>query len=331
MTYEELVKENQKLLQRIRQFTIQIQDLTDQNNELKRMLFGIRREYTTRKKVIDKDQVSLFEDKDNPDVELQQKAQKELKKVTIEDDNDTDTTQTEKKPKVKRAGILRSKILDVEKTLKIEALDDSNRFCPICHGELTKIGEKIEHQELIWKPGHFEVLEHGSTVYKCKICGHKGAEKETPTFVSTKVPKALLPHSFVSPSLATEIIYTKYYLDAPLYRQEKMWFDRGLALPRNVTSNWIIKISEYYLEALCNSIFKRIKEENIVAHSDETTTQCNKEIGREASSTSYMWGFCSGEEELHRAVIFKYNPSRSQEVANKFLEGFNGILVTDRI
>ena len=44
-----------------------------------------------------------------------------------------------------------------------------------------------------------------------------------------------------------------------------------------------------------------------------------------------MWGFCSGEEELHRAVIFKYNPSRSQEVANKFLEGFNGILVTDRI
>ena len=79
--------------------------------------------------------------------------------------------------------------------------------------------------------------------YKCKECGTDGSSKETPTFVKPRVPNALLPHTFASPSLATEIIYQKYYMGVPLYRQEKVWDDRGLILPRANTANWCIKIN----------------------------------------------------------------------------------------
>lgn len=62
---------------------------------------------------------------------------------------------------------------------------------------------------------------------------------------------------------------------------------------------------------------------------DETTMQCNKEVGRKASSNSYMWVLASGELEKCKGVIFYYSKSRSSEVAKNLLSNFNGILVTD--
>ena len=76
-------------------------------------------------------------------------------------------------------------------------------------------------------------------------------------------------------------------------------------------------------------MLKKLKEESELLHCDETTMQCNKEPGRKASSNSYMWVLTSGELEKKKGVIFKYSQSRSAETAQKFLEGYKNILVTD--
>ena len=73
----------------------------------------------------------------------------------------------------------------------------------------------------------------------------------------------------------------------------------------------------------------KLKEENELSHVDETTIQCNKEEGRNASSNSYMWVYSSGELEKIRGTVFSYAPSRSEKTAKEFLNGFKGILVTD--
>ena len=143
------------------------------------------------------------------------------------------------------------------------------------------------------------------------------------------MPKPILTHSFASPSLATAVIYQKYYLGVPLYRQEKMWDDKGLVLPRNMMANWNIKISDYYFSHIYNLMYKKIKKENELIHNDETIMQCNKEEGRKASSNSYMWVLRSGELEKRQGIIFKYSPSRSEKTAQEFLKGYKGILVTD--
>ena len=64
-------------------------------------------------------------------------------------------------------------------------------------------------------------------------------------------------------------------------------------------------------------------------HIDETTTQVNKEPGRNAHTNSYMWTMASGDLEKIKGVVYQYNQSRSAETAEKFIEGFKGIIVTD--
>ncbi len=118
-------------------------------------------------------------------------------------------------------------------------------------------------------------------------------------------------------------------MGVPLYRQEKVWDDRGLILPRNMMANWCIKLSQYYLEPIYELMLNKLKEESELLHCDETIMQCNKEPGRKASSNSYMWVLTSGELEKKKGVIFKYSQSRSAETAQKFLEGYKNILVTD--
>ena len=118
-------------------------------------------------------------------------------------------------------------------------------------------------------------------------------------------------------------------MGVPLYRQEKVWDDRGLILPRNMMANWCIKLSQYYLGPIYELMLKKLKEENEILHADETTMQCNKESGRKASNNSYMWVLASGETEKKKGVIFKYSQSRSGDVAQKLLQGYRNILVTD--
>ena len=118
-------------------------------------------------------------------------------------------------------------------------------------------------------------------------------------------------------------------MGVPLYRQEKIWDDRGLVLPRNMMANWCIKLSEYYFEPIYNLMIKQIKEQSQLLHCDETTMQCNKEPGKNASNKSYMWVLASGELEKKKGVIFSYSKSRSNEFAQKFLKDYKGILITD--
>ena len=64
---------------------------------------------------------------------------------------------------------------------------------------------------------------------------------------------------------------------------------------------------------------------------DESTIQVHNEEGRNDTSNSYMWLLASGELEKTKGVIFQYSPSRSGKVAQDLIEGYKGILVTDRV
>lgn len=195
--------------------------------------------------------------------------------------------------------------------------------------ELKQIGKEVVRQEIEYVPAKLKLKNYVQYVYKCTMCGTDESEKETSTIVKTKLPNPLLTNSFVSSSLATEVIYQKYYMGVPLYRQEKVWDDRSLVLPRSMMANWCIKLSEYYLEPLYNLMLKQMKQKNELLHVDETTMQCNKEQGRKVSSNSYMWVLTSGELEKEKGVIFHYSQSRSSEVAKSLLNNFNRILLTD--
>lgn len=287
---------------------------------LKRMIFGSRREKTLDNKELEgSKQCSIFDEVKEVDEELQNQVEKNVEELTV----------YKKKNKRKTvAGIKKSQLKDTQIEI-IEYKLDPEVKCPECESELQEISKEIVRKEIKYIPAKIIITNYAQHTYKCKKCGTKESENVSSTFVKSEIPKALLAHSFASPSLAAEVIYNKYYLGVPLYRQEKMWDDKGLVLPRNMMANWNIKIKGYYLENLYNLMLKKIKEQSEVLHCDETTIQCNKEAGRKASSNSYMWVLCSGEREEKKGILFQYAQSRSQETAKKFLNGYKGILVTD--
>lgn len=315
-----LESKNEILESKNENLELENENLKLENNSLKRIIFGSKREHTpkaTEEQI--KEQCSLFDNPEEMEKDVQEQINEQVEEITV---------YKKKKSKTKKAGIKRAALKDVVIERK-EYMLEEDAVCPECKGNLKNVGKKVVRQEIEYEPPKLKIKEYIKYVYKCERCGTEGSKKSSSTFLETEVPKPILTHSFVSPSLATEVIYQKYYLGVPLYRQEKMWDDKGLVLPRNMMANWNIKISEYYFSHLYNLMHKKMKEENELMNADETTMQCNKEEGRKASSNSYMWVVRSGELEKKKGIIFKYSPSRSEKTAQEFLKGYKGILVTD--
>ncbi len=314
MSYEELMNEYKETI-------IENENLRLENNNLKRLLFGVKRESTPKKPQEETSiRCSLFDDELK---ELDEETQKQ-----IEENVEEVTVYKKKKSKERKSGIKKSELKNIEIEVKEYDINKEER-CPVCDGELKEVSKEVVRQEIKYIPGKFVLTNYVQYTYKCKECGGKNSDNASFVFMKTRVPKPVITHSFASPSLATEVIYQKYYMGVPLYRQEKMWDDRGLVLPRNMMANWNIKISEYYFNKICELMYKTMKAENEVLHDDETKMQCNKEAGRKASSNSYMWVSRSGEKEKKQGIIFMYSPSRSEKTAKEFTQGFKGILVTD--
>ena len=319
MTYEELQNAYKNVSKELANAKIKIENQQVELNNLRRIVFGTRREYTPEVDEDDAMQCSLFNSEQEMDDNINKEVEENIEEITVH---------KKKKAKTKKAGIKRGKLKDTiikKEEYKINA-DDT---CEECGSNLEVVGKKVVRQEIEYKPAELLIKEYVQYIYKCKECGTKGSQKDTATFYKAEVPKPLITHSFVSPSLATEILYQKYYLGVPLYRQEKMWDDKGLVLPRNMMANWCIKINEYYLNYIYELMQKELKKNCELMHVDETVMQCNKEPGRKATNNSYMWVMCSGELEKIKGIIFNYRASRNAETAKELLKGFNGILVTD--
>ena len=319
MTYEELQNAYKNAKAELVNAKIKIENQQIELNNLRRIVFGTRREYTPEVDQEETMQCSLFKDEKEMDYNVDKEVAENVEEITVH---------KKKKAKTKKAGIKRNKLKDTIIKKEEYKLNEDD-ICEECGSTLELVGKKVVRQEIEYKPAELIIKEYVQYIYKCKECGTEGSQKDTPTFYKAEMPKPLLTHSFVSPSLATEILYQKYYLGVPLYRQEKMWDDKGLVLPRNMMANWCIKINEYYLNYIYELMQKELKEDCELLHSDETAMQCNKEPGRKATSNSYMWVICSGELEKKQGTIFNYRASRSAETAKELLKGFKGILVTD--
>ena len=323
--YDELSKNYGELSKNYEEALIKIENLTLIIQQFQKMLYGSKSEKTSKLEPISENQCSLFTEEKEEKVaenDLQKQSEEEVKKLIV--------YERSLKKRERKAGLRSDKLSGIEIIEEYEDID-KDAVCPVCGGELKDISKKIVRTEIDFEPAKLKIKHYVQITKKCKVCGTGKNENTNSVFVKSHVPTALIPHSFVSPSLAAEVICQKYNLSVPLYRQEKMWYYRGLILPRYVMANWVIKISEYYLEQLVELMATRLKKNCDLLHLDESTIQVNKEPGREANSKSYMWLMTSGVLEQTQGSVFKYNSSRSAETAKKFIDGFKGIAVTDRL
>lgn len=129
----------------------------------------------------------------------------------------------------------------------------------------------------------------------------------------------------------------KYTNAIPLYRIEKEFKANGINISRQTMANWVIRISEKYLDAVWMRMCVILQEQGVI-QADETTCQVihdndpDNPDGRKGSPghKNYMWVYRSGQfNKEHPIVIYEYQRTRHHKHPEEFLKNFHGILETD--
>ena len=258
-------------------------------------------------------QSSLFDEAEN-EAENEADSDKELDleaDAASEDEQQPSSSSTKKKPgrkpfsdKLPRKQIF-IRLTDEEKEGAIDTF-------------FTKVKEELD---II--PAKVRVLEYMQE--KAVFIEHVEGEKQRQV-KSAQMPKHPIARAMGSISLMCFVIIAKYADGLPLYRQEGILSRYGGELSRATLANWMIALAKQ-LQPLIN-LMREHQQAGAVILADETRVQVLKEPGRSATSDKYMWVTLGGPPG-EKSILFEYDPSRSQEVPLRLLEGYRGYLQTD--
>ncbi len=204
-------------------------------------------------------------------------------------------------------------------------LSEEELACSCC-GHERHIIRQESARELRYVPAKVLVDVHVQNIYGCRNCEAHG-DGSTPVVVAAPKPERAFPGSIASPSIVSHIIEEKYVKAVPLYRQDQQWIRRGVALSRQIMSNWIMHAADNWLQPIYNAMKSELLKQDII-HADETSLQVLNEEGKKAEAKSFMWLYRSGRYGPG-IVLYEYQPSRAREHPLKFLNGFRGYLASD--
>jgi transposase/uncharacterized coiled-coil protein SlyX len=208
----------------------------------------------------------------------------------------------------------------------VDELPEDERICPECGSLMEPVGKKTIRTEIVYHKASLERIEYVANSYRCP---NAYKEAETP-FLHDQCKPALIEGSYVSSGLAAHVMYYKYVLACPLYRQEQDFLHLGARISRSTMAKWIITSSQKYLVHMYEFLHRKLCERQFLM-ADETPIQVLKEPERRPQSKSYVWVFRTGEDQGIPIVLFHYTPTRKGANAAEFLsnatEGY--FLMTD--
>ena len=99
---------------------------------------------------------------------------------------------------------------------------------------LVCIGREYIRTELVMERAKLKVVKHYRKVYANREWEMEYGDAD---LYKPDMPGPLLKHSYVSPSVATDVMVKKYADGLPLYRQEQQWKRLGVPLKRGTMAN----------------------------------------------------------------------------------------------
>ena len=242
----------------------------------------------------------------------------EENKNSIEKEESSNENTKEGKPKPQRkSGGKKPFPENIPREVKIHDLPENEKICRNDLTPLLPIGEDVvEKLDII--PMTMKVIQHRYLKYACPCCQQNVAR--------AKAESSLIPGSMAEAGLLAHITTNKYFFSLPLYRQEALFKQKEIEIPRITMARWMIACGNAVLP-LVNGIKKYILSQNVV-HCDETPVQVLSGTGKKATAKTYMWVLASGLE-AYPATVFQYYSNRSNKSANEFLSEFRGYLQVD--
>ncbi len=272
-----------------KQQSSQIELLTQQLAQLKKMIFGSKHE---RVELLNSGQLSL-------DMNL---GQASLLDVTTED---IAYTRTKNKEKVQpnRSPLpadLPREIIEIAPEEDITGM--------------KLIGHEITEQLEI-TPAKFYVKQYKRAKY---------ARPEGNGVAIGKLPEFALPKAIAGSSVLAHLLVNKYVDHLPLYRQMKMFSRIGITLSDSTVNDWIIGSVN-----LLTALHDRQKQLLLCSgyiQNDETPIKVLDSEKKGQSHRGYFWVSHSPQQKV---VVFNYNKGRSAQFPTAFLKDYHGYLQTD--
>lgn len=141
-------------------------------------------------------------------------------------------------------------------------------------------------------------------------------------------PNVFYPRSFASPSLFADIIYRKFALGLPAYRQEAEYVSLGIPLSRQTMLHWTNNLTPLYLGPVFDHL-RKLSLQDPYHQCDETPLLVNKD-GRAPGRKSYLWCHATGVfSEAPPIILFCFTLTRGAEHLREHYNGFVGFVSCD--
>lgn len=179
---------------------------------------------------------------------------------------------------------------------------------------MKKIGEEIT-EELEYDPGKLFVNRYIRPKY---------ARPKGEGVVIGLLPTRPIEKGIAGPGLLAHLTISKYVDHLPLYRQQQQFKRQGVELAESTLCGWI-KASYDLILPLAELIEKQILQSTYLMV-DETTIKVQDPLKKGTTHLGYYWVYY---DPLHPRVFFNYQKGRSRDGPNTILKNFAGFLQTD--
>ncbi len=191
--------------------------------------------------------------------------------------------------------------------------------CPCCGGDrLRKVGEDVtETLELI--PRQWKVVQHVREKMSCRDCE---------SITQPPAPFHPIARGRAGPGLLAHVLFAKYGLHLPLYRQSATYAREGIDLDGSTLGDWVGACA-----ATLMPLVERIRAHVFAAeriHADDTTVPV---LAKGKTRTGRLWTYVRDDRlfagEAPPAAVFFYSPDRTAKHPNEHLAGYAGLMQAD--
>ncbi len=178
------------------------------------------------------------------------------------------------------------------------------------------IGEEITEQ-LDVIPQQIFIWQHVRLKYAV-------AQREELGIKIAPLPQFVLPKSHASSGLLAHITQAKFCHHLPLYRQEQIWKQLEISLPRNSMCRWLAELGEK-VQPVVDEVFEQMKLLPYIQADETTVAVVNEKTQPQKSShNGYMWVYNNTA-----GTIYDYQPNREGINAKNMLDEFKGYVQSD--
>ena len=226
------------------------------------------------------------------------------------------------------------KSFEYRKGMKYQTMFADNRIVHESDRNLLPEGATYIRSE--YKSSYDQVSYIVQHDYEIIIYKDKNGDMQKGYFPKSEEPSVIdqFPGTHASSSLLANLVFNKYHMNTPIYREMDRLFNNNMTVCRNTVYNWFVKGSDH-LKKVLPILTEKLLAKGAVVNCDETW--CRVKVAGKYGK-KYIW--CMVNKEAKVAVYFYDDGSRGRQVLRDFLgkteidalqsDGFNVYMYLDK-